>query len=388
MGLQLTIIAGETSGDLLGARLMAALKQEIPNIIFSGVGGVEMTKAGLNSIFPMEDIAVMGVFQILPRIKLINRRIEETAAAILKSDTDAVVFIDSPEFAIRVAKRVRSQRPDINMIKYGAPTVWGWRQERAKAIKPYYNLILGLLPFEPRVFKKLDGPECRYVGHPAVTNLPSKAHVSKFKKKYNIAKDERVLAVLPGSRLSEVNRHSAPFLETLQLLKNEEKLRVFIPAVPHVRDKIESALNHKPSIVEKFHITLIDGEEDKLGLFGSATAALAASGTVSLELALAGVPTVIGYDIERWMGYLAMRRAKAPSVVIPNLILDAPIIPEFLLKRCAAENLSVALAPLLDETSSARLHQIEAFKTLNDIMMPEAGDPSSETARQIIDCLN
>ena len=186
MGLHLTIIAGETSGDLLGARLIASLRRQVPDIVLSGVGGIEMTKAGIQSVFPMEDIAVMGLQQILPRMKLIYQRINETVESIKQSNTDAVVFIDSPEFAVRVAKRLRRSRPHLPMIKYGAPTVWAWRPGRAKAIKPYYNLILSLLPFEPRVYQYLNGSECRYVGHPAVANLPNGEHVNEFKNKYNI----------------------------------------------------------------------------------------------------------------------------------------------------------------------------------------------------------
>ena len=388
MGLHLTIIAGETSGDLLGARLITALKRQVPDVVFSGVGGTEMTKAGIQSVFPMDDISVMGLQQILPRLKLIYRRIDETVESIIKSDTDAVIFIDSPEFAIRVAKRIRQVRPDLPMIKYGAPTVWGWRPGRAKAIKPYYNLILALLPFEPRVYQYLDGSECRYVGHPAVANLPTDKHVQGFKNKFSIAEGEQILALLPGSRKGEVNRLSEPFIETLSLLEeNNQKLRVFIPAVPNIRVKIEQALKKKDKSLEGLQITLIEGETDKLGLFGCATAALAASGTVSLELALAGVPTVIGYDIDRVMAYFVIRVARTPSVVMPNLILDKPVIPEFLLHRCTPENLSTALQPLLNEASEERTNQIEAFKTLKDIMTTETDDPSSETASQILDFL-
>lgn len=388
MGLHLTIIAGETSGDLLGARLITALKRQVPDVVFSGVGGTEMTKAGIQSVFPMDDISVMGLQQILFRLKLIYRRIDETVVSIIKSDTDAVIFIDSPEFAIRVAKRIRQVRPDLPMIKYGAPTVWGWRPGRAKAIKPYYNLILALLPFEPRIYQYLDGSECRYVGHPAVANLPTDNHVQRFKNKFNIADGEQILALLPGSRKGEVNRLSEPFIQTLSLLEeNKQKLRVFIPAVPHIRDKIEQTLKKKEKSLDIFQITLIEGETDKLGLFGCATAALAASGTVSLELALAGVPTVIGYDIDRLMAYFVIRVARTPSVVMPNLILDKPVIPEFLLHRCTPENLSIALQPLLNEASEERTNQIEAFKTLKDIMATETDDPSSETARQILDFL-
>ena len=388
MGLHLTIIAGETSGDLLGARLIAALKRRVPDIEFSGVGGIEMTKAGIQSVFPMEDISVMGLQEILPRLKLIYRRIDETVKSISQSDTDAIIFIDSPEFAVRVAKRIRRARPDLPMIKYGAPTVWGWRPGRAKAIKPYYNLILALLPFEPRVYRYLNGSECRYVGHPAVANLPTDEHVKAFKNKFNIVEGEKILALLPGSRVGEVNRLNEPFIETLRKLEDKKQnLRVFIPAVPHIRDKIEEALKQKESGLEKFQITLIEGEDDKLGLFGCATAALAASGTVSLELALAGVPNVVGYDIERWLAYFVIRVARIPSVVMPNLILDKPVIPEFLLHRCTAENLSAALQPLLDENSEARNNQIEAFKALKDIMTTETDDPSSETAKQLLDFL-
>lgn len=388
MGLHLAIIAGETSGDILGARLIAALRQENPDVVFSGVGGVEMTRAGIRSVFPMEDISVMGLSQVLSRLRLIYRRIDETVEAIVAGRPDAIVFIDSPEFAIRVARRVRAKCPEVKTVKYVAPSVWAWRASRAGKMKPYFDLVLGLLPFDPVVFAKLQGPPCRYVGHPAIMNLPAQPDIDAFRRKFEIAADDRILAVLPGSRITEVRRLLKPFGATLRELKRHgAEFRVFIPAVSHLRKNIEAAVSREGLGFELYPTTLTEGEADKKGLLGCAYAALAASGTVTLELALAGVPMVVGYDIDRLLSYFVVRSSKAPSTQIANLVLDKPAIPECLLHRCTPENLSAALVPLLEETNPHRLRQIEDLKRLREIMTPETGDPSLQAAREILDFL-
>lgn len=375
------IVAGETSGDNLGADLMTTLLLENPDMQFSGVGGPAMTAIGLKSIFPMEDIAVMGLMEILPRLKLIYRRIDETVTAILAQKPDALVLIDSPEFAHRVAARVKKAAPDILVIDYVAPTVWAWRPGRAAKMAAHFDHVLAVLPFEPRVFKALGGPPCSYVGHPAIENIPTADDAARFRQAHQIRPDEQVLAVLPGSRRNEVKRLMQPFGETVKQVQNKiSPLRVFMPAVPHVHAIIAEELQALDIKVE-----VVSGAAEKNGLFATADAALVASGTVSLELALAGVPMIVAYQIDKLMGDLLKRFVQVPSVVLPNLIADRPVIPEFLMERCKTDNLVPALLPLLQKDSPERQYQLAGLAEILHLMQVQVGSPSRAAALKILE---
>src|SRR5262245_49553862 len=298
--LRLFMIAGEHSGDALGAKLMAALhERRRGRIRYLGVGGTQMAQQGLVSQFPMEEVAVMGPGAILSRLPNILRRIRGTAAAAVAAEPDALVIIDSPEFTHPIARRVRRQRPDIPIIDYVSPSVWAWRPGRAHRMRHYVDHVLALLPFEPDAHRQLRGPPCTYVGHPLVERLAwiEALDTRPLAEHFGLPDDTSLLVVLPGSRPSEVKRLLRPFGEALsRLIERGRRFEVAIPVVASVRGLIEQHLPAWPK-----RPALLEGEEDKFAAFKLARAALAASGTVTLELAVAGTPMVVAYKVDAAM---------------------------------------------------------------------------------------
>ncbi len=374
--LRVHIVAGEHSGDHLGAGLIRALRLSRPALILGGVGGDEMAAEGLSSLFPLSDIAVMGFVPVVARLPLLLRRIRETAAAVVAAKPDVLVLVDSPDFTHRVAKRVRALAPSIPIVDYVSPTVWAWRPGRAPAMRAYVDHVLALLPFEPAAHLRLDGPPCTYVGHPLIERLdalrPDPAETA--------ARTRPTLLVLPGSRRSEIARLTAVFGEAVALVgQRVPGLDVVLPAVADLADDIRRRVAAWPVPPR-----VVTGEAAKLAAFRSGRAALAASGTVTLELALSGVPMVVAYRVssfETWLRFVV----KVPSIVLPNLILGDNAFPEFLQEACTAEALAEALVPLLND-APARAAQGRAFDRL-DAAMRIAPDstPSAEAARIVLD---
>ena len=379
--LKLFVIAGEHSGDALGAKLMAALDQgRRGRLRYLGVGGPQMAAAGLSSQFPIEDVAVMGPLAILPRLPTILRRIRSTTAAAVASEPDAVVIIDSPEFTHAIASRIRRRRPTIPIIDYVSPSVWAWRPGRANKMRAYVDHVLALFPFEPEAHARLQGPPCTYVGHPLIERLAwiEGLDPAPLAQRLGLAPDRHLLVVLPGSRPSEVTRLLRPFGEALQRLRERGgKFEVVVPVVDSVRALVEQGVAAWPQAVQ-----LLQGEEDKFRAFRLARAALAASGTVSLELALAGTPMVIAYKVDALAAPVLRRMITAPSTVLPNLILGTRAIPEFHQEHCTAVKLANALAPLLDD-SPARQQQVAALAGVAAKMQLPRGTPS-EAAAEIV----
>lgn len=376
------LVAGETSGDALGAELMVALR-ELSNVPlrFSGVGGPAMERQGFTSIFPMTDIAVMGPREIIPRLPLIFRRIWQTVRHAADEKPDLAVVIDSPEFTHMVAKRMARRAPGIPVVNYVLPSVWAWRQGRARAMRRYIRRVLALLPFEPRFLEKA-GVDCVYVGHPAIERLPEEGSGARFRVARGIAPETPLLLVLPGSRLNEVKHLVEIFGETVQKLAIEmPELRVVVPTVPHVRELVEKAVKEWGVPVD-----LVEGEEDKRAAFDTATAALAASGTVTLELALARVPMVVAYRAEAVVGWFALSILKIPSVVLVNLILDRPSVQEYLQSRCTADNLFEGLRPLMRDTPE-RLRALADLDEVRARMGVGGESPSTRAARAVLDLL-
>lgn len=376
------LVAGETSGDALGAELMVALR-ELSNVPlrFSGVGGPAMERQGFTSIFPMTDIAVMGPREIIPRLPLIFRRIWQTVRHAADEKPDLAVVIDSPEFTHMVAKRMARRAPGIPVVNYVLPSVWAWRQGRARAMRRYIRRVLALLPFEPRFLEKA-GVDCVYVGHPAIERLPEEGSGARFRVARGIAPESPLLLVLPGSRLNEVKHLVEIFGETVQKLAIEmPELRVVVPTVPHVRELVEKAVKEWGVPVD-----LVEGEEDKRAAFDAATAALAASGTVTLELALARVPMVVAYRAEAVVGWFALSILKIPSVVLVNLILDRPSVQEYLQSRCTADNLFEGLRPLMRDTPE-RLRALADLDEVRARMGVGGESPSTRAARAVLDLL-
>ncbi|HAC58716.1 lipid-A-disaccharide synthase [Parvibaculum sp.] len=376
------LVAGETSGDALGGELMAAMKNiaDFP-IVFSGVGGEAMEKQGLSSIFPMTDIAVMGPREIIPRLPLIFRRIWQTVRHATEVRPDIVVVIDSPEFTHMVAKRIARRTPEVPIVDYVLPSVWAWRQGRARAMRKYIRRVLALLPFEPAFLRSV-GVDCVYVGHPAIHRVPEKGAGDRFRQAHGIDGTQPLLLVLPGSRVNEVKHLLPIFGEAVRKLAGEVPgLRVVLPTVPHVRQLVEQAIADWP-----VDVILVQDEMEKRAAFGAATAALAASGTVALELGLARVPMVIAYRAEALVGWFALSVLKIPSVVLVNLILDRPSVREYLQSRCTAEDLAEGLQVLLKETAERRraLADLDELRARMDV---DGEQPSYRAAKAVLELL-
>jgi lipid-A-disaccharide synthase len=364
--LSIVLVAGEESGDQLGAPLMRALKERTGGRVrFAGVGGRDMAAEGLPSPFPIDELAIIGFAAIPRRLPLILRRIRETAAAVVAARPDALVIIDSPDFTHRVARRVRATAPSIPILDYVSPSVWAWRPGRARAMRGYVDHVLALLPFEPRAHERLGGPPCSYVGHPLLEQL-AELRPSPQEAERRLAEPPVVL-VLPGSRGGEIRRLLAVFGETVALLAaGRAPLDLVLPTLPHLHERITAATAGWP-----LRPRIVVDREDKRAAFRLARAALAKSGTVTLELALAGIPMVAAYKVSGIEEMVARFAMQLPSVILPNLILEDNAVPEFLQRDCTAQKLSAALAPLLAE-SPQRRQQIDAFKRLDAVMRLDA----------------
>jgi len=372
------MVATEESGDRLGAALMAALKaMHGPGIEFRGVGGFEMAAQGLPSLFRIDDLAIVGFAAIPGRLPLIISRIRQTARAVIAEQPDVLVIIDSPDFTHRVARRVRRARPNIPIIDYVSPSVWAWRPGRARAMRRYIDHVLALLPFEPDVHRKLGGPSCTYVGHPLVEQIdelrPNPQEAARRNEK------PPVLLVLPGSRRSEIRRLGKPFARAVErIAKSVWPLEVVVPATAHLADVVLRETANwplRPSVVVK--------REERRAAFRTARAALAKSGTVTLELAMSGVPMVTAYKVSRFEAAIARRVIRVPSVILANLVLGENVVPEFIQEQCTPERLSQALIPLLGDTPE-RARQLEAFARLDRIMQIGQAQPARHAAEIVL----
>ena len=377
------LVAGEPSGDALGGELMEALKELTHGAVrITGAGGPKMIAQGLTSIFPMSDTSVMGPREVIPRLPLILRRMRETADFAVRERPDVLVIIDSPDFTHMVAKRVAKRAPDIPIANYVSPSVWAWRRGRARAMAKYVKRVLALLPFEPDFFRAEANLDCVYVGHPAIERLPASGSGEAFRKARGIASDPPILLVLPGSRTNEVKRLIGDFGATAALLARDiPGIKFVLPTVPHVRHLVEEGVKSWSVPVE-----LIEGEDEKRAAFDAATAALAASGTVSLELGLARVPMVIAYKIDPVAAWVVSGLLKVPSVVVVNLILDRPSVREFLQYAAKPAALAEALKPLLRDTPD-RKRALTDLDELREIMGVGGDRPSLRAARAVLEML-
>jgi lipid-A-disaccharide synthase len=379
--LKIFLIAGEESGDRLGASLMSAIEAKTGGegrVEFAGVGGHAMASRGLVSLFPLEDIAVNGFTAIPARLPLILRRIREAADAAIAARPDAVVIIDSPDFTHRVARRIRAAAPTIPIVNYVSPTVWAWRPGRAPAMRRYVDHVMALLPFEPEAHRRLGGPACTYVGHPlteALTTLRPDAGEAARREA-----SPPVVLVLPGSRAGEVRRHLDVFGTAVSLAKERiGTMDLVLPTVAHLADHIRretEGWSIAPRIVVE--------PQQKWAEFRRARAALAASGTVTLELALAGVPTVLAYRVALIEELIVRATIQVSMVGLANLILGDKAMPELLQRQATPENLAGALAAIIGDTP-ARQRQIAAFQRLDSVMEVGGGAPSARAAAIVID---
>lgn len=349
------IVAGEPSGDALGAKLMGALRQQSERSInFEGVGGPLMAAEGLDSLFPMDDLTVMGLFEVVPKLRLLFRRMAETATAAKEFNPDVFITVDAPDFSFRVAKKL--QGTAFPKVHYVAPSVWAWRPGRAQKIAPLYDHLLTLLPFEPPYFEKV-GLSATFVGHSVVESGAGEGDGIRFRQEQGIGPEERVLMMLAGSRRSEVERLLPIFKTAAENLRARiGEFRLVAPVVGRsgeiVRDAVKSW---------KIPVLVLEGEAAKYDAMAAADVALAASGTVGLELALARLPTVIAYKLNAITARIARRFVKLDFVNLVNILLAREIVPEYILENCTAANLTPALAELF-HSEEKRARQIAGFE--------------------------
>ncbi|RWC34341.1 MAG: lipid-A-disaccharide synthase [Mesorhizobium sp.] len=377
--LKIAIVAGEESGDLLGADIVRALRQATGREVqLVGLGGRHLQALGLVPPFDAGEVALMGFSAVLRDLPRLMRRINQLAKTVADEKPDCLVTIDSPDFSLRVAKKVRAANPSIPIIHYVCPSVWAWRPGRAVAMKPCVDHILCILPFEVKELERLGGPPGTYVGH----RLTHDAGVLAAAKAQDLPRDlspDRIktLLVLPGSRRGEVRRLLDPFGETVSMLRARgHRLRLLLPTVPHVADLVKSSVNRwdeKPEII-------IDPQR-KWQAFGKADAALIASGTVSLELALAGVPMISCYRLDPVARAVASYLVSVWSALLPNLISDRALIPEFYNEYVRPNNLARQLEALFAD-SGMRAWQKDGFAEITRRMTTDK--PSGEIAAQVV----
>jgi lipid-A-disaccharide synthase len=380
--LHIAIVVGEHSGDQLGFKLIRALRAQLgtDGVRFSGIAGEAMEREGMTSLFPLSDIAVMGIGPVLARLPSLIARGRRTVEAIVAEPPDALVIIDSPDFTHAVARRVRKRLPGVPIIDYVSPSVWAWRPGRARRMRAYVDHVMALLPFEPAAHRRLGGPACTYVGHPLIERLDELRANPTEQARRDGARP--IVLALPGSRPSEIARLSAPFGAALAAVAERAgPFDLVLPAVSHLEHQIRAATADWP-----VQPRIVLGETAKLAAFRSARAALAASGTVTLELALSGVPMVVAYKVsklEEQLKYVI----DAPSIVLPNLILGQNAIPELLQQAASPAHLAAALTPLLGDTR-ARDAQLAALRGLDALMtLPQGETPSSRAASIVLACL-
>lgn len=377
--LRVAIVAGEESGDLLGADLVTALTAlSGRNVELVGVGGRHLQALGLKSLFDSSDIALMGITAIIKDLPRLIRRIGQTASAIVREKPDCVITIDSPDFSLRVAKKIRAADPSIPILHYVCPSVWAWRPSRAPAMRTYVDRILCVLPFEPDALQKLDGPPGTYVGH-RLTSHPDVASAAATQIARNATEraSPRQLLVLPGSRTNEVKRLIAPFGNVIKLLAERGHVfEVTIPTVPHVAALVEQSTRDWP-----VQPRILQDQSEKWAAFAKADAALAASGTVLLELALCNVPMISCYKTDPVIGPLIRRLVTVWAASLPNIIADWPVVNEFYDEFVKPPHLARLLEQLMGDTP-LRASQLAGFADIATRM--HTSRPAGDLAAQAV----
>lgn len=391
MSLRFFVIAGEQSGDVLGARLMRALKKKFPKIYFSGIGGPLMEAEGIKSFVPMDALSVIGLTAILYRYRSLSRYLSETIETIIAQNPDIVVTIDSQEFSLRVMRGVKARAPHIRIVHYVVPTVWAWRPRRAEKLAKVADQLLALFPFEPPYFERY-GVRCDFVGHP-VAGLPliGENMIVDFKQKFNLNASDPLFIVLPGSRISEIVYHMPILKDTLtRLSKRYPNMRVMVPVVENLAEIVKRKAVTWPG--NPLFINAENygeaGENLKYTALGAADLALAASGTAALELAAARTPMVVFYKMN-WLSYiLVLLLKKINRACLVNIILQKDVVPELIGRKCQAALIEKEAVDIL-QNSDHQKAQINAMNTVMNVMGQDMEEtPSMRAACAIFDGLN
>jgi len=386
------ILAGESSGDRLGAALMRRLREENAGAIkISGVGGDAMIAEGLEPVFPMQDIAVMGLVEVIPHLVRLRSRLNTASAEILATKPDALVTIDAQVFSGLLAKRVRRTAPRTTLIHYVAPTVWAWKPWRARKLAKYLDRVLALFPFEPPYFEK-EGLACDFVGHPVVERvaaLPKEAG-SELRRELGISPDAKTLLIAPGSRVSEISRLGSPFGEAAsRLAERYPDLEIILPVASAVADEVRAVVGSWPAkthVLDPRGLPFEQSEARKFAAFAAADIALAASGTVTLELAALRVPMVVGYRMPKFNEFVARRMMSVDTGTLVNIITAEKIVPEYWQDQCNGEALADGLSELI-ENEKARDLQIAGFDKAFGALGEGDASPSMRAAKAVLAAL-
>ena len=373
------LLAGEHSGDVLGARLMAALRAVRPDLDFAGIGGPRMAALGFSSLFPMHELAVMGLVEIVPRLWRLRRRMAETVADIAARRPAIVVTIDSPGFALRLLRRIAPL--GVTRVHYVAPQVWAWRESRVRRFPGLWDRLLCLLPFEPDYFARF-GLDARFVGHPVLESGADQGNGARFRAAHGIAADAPLVILMPGSRPSEAGRLLPVYGQTVALLAARfPNLVPVVPAAGAVAQAVARAAADWP--IKPLVVSEIAGKHDA---FAAASAALTKSGTSTLELALAAVPMAVTYRVNALTAMIARRLIRVPHVAMVNLLAGREIVPELLQENCSPERLAATVAGLIT-TPALAAAQREAFRAVLATLRPPAGLPSEAAAAAVLESL-
>jgi lipid-A-disaccharide synthase len=374
------LVCGEPSGDALGAQLMAGIKALAGDrVSFTGVGGLAMAREGLQSLFPLDATSVMGLREVVPAIPRILRHVKIAVDHAVATKPDAVVVIDSPDFTHRVARGIKQRDPSIRTVDYVAPQVWASRAYRAKAMAGYFDLVLALFPFEVSFFEKF-GLKAAFVGHPVIERSAKMTGGGELRVRLGIAGDAPLLALLPGSRTSEIRFILPAFRDAVALLAQRiPGLVIVLPTVPHVAAKVRDATHDWPT---PLHI--LENEADKYAAFDAANVALAASGTVTAEIALSRTPMVVAYKVGGLTYFLSKFLMNVKYMALINILLDREAAPEFLQARATPQALADAVAHLFADTS-ARAAQVEAMNEFGRLLGEGDEAPSQRAARVLLE---
>ncbi|MCQ8279426.1 lipid-A-disaccharide synthase [Acetobacteraceae bacterium KSS8] len=379
------IMAGEASGDVLGGRLMDALHELRPDLRFRGIGGVRMTERGLTSLFPMRELAVMGLVEILPRIRSLSRRLDEAVRDIERSRPDLVVTIDSPGFALRLLKRIAAL--GIPRLHYVAPQVWAWREHRVREFPGRWERLLCLLPFEPEFFRR-HGLEARFVGHPVLQSGADTGDGARFRQEHGLPADAPVLVLMPGSRRSEVPRLLPVFRRTVALLRERiPELQPVLVASPVVAQTVRRAVAGWP--VAPIVVSEVAAKHDAFAAASApgGGAALTKSGTSTLELALAGVPMAVTYRVNPLTATIARRLIRVPFVSMVNLLAKRALVPELLQGDCRPDRLAGTVELLIRDRAAADA-QRAGFRAVMQSLSPDDVPPATGAAREVLRLLD
>ncbi|MDE2334251.1 MAG: lipid-A-disaccharide synthase [Rhodospirillales bacterium] len=371
------LVAGEQSGDVLGARLMAALRAARPDLAFAGVGGPRMQAQGLQSLFPMRDLAVMGLAEVLPRLALLRRRMAETVADIEAKRPDVVVTVDSPSFGLRLLRRI----PRCRRVQYVAPQAWGWREGRVRRFPGLWDRLLCLLPFEPGFFAR-HGLAASFVGHPVLESGADRGDAASFRARHALG-DAPLLLLMPGSRHSEISRLLPVYRDALALLRARVPgLVAAMPLSANVAEAVRDSVAGWPQPP-----ILLAGLDEKHDAYAAAAAAITKSGTSTLELALAGVPMAVAYRVHPLTAALVRRMITLDHVAMVNVLAGREIVPELLQENCSPERLAAAAAALIGDPAAGAT-QRDAFRAIVASLAPTGRTPSEAAAAEILTLLD